>query len=109
MEEIEDDDGFPLIDINEEEFPPLTEQLEDHNPVESDELNLLAVHVNLESGAEENHIESDDLSLLPVVDDLKSESQDKPIEKLSGVNLLLQINTDLEAGYLGKTIQSGKC
>lgn len=86
MEEIEDDDGFPVIEISEEEFPPLTEQLEDHNPVESDELNLL-----------------------PVSDDLKSESQDNPSEKLSGVNLLLQINTDLEAGYLGKTIQSSKC
>lgn len=86
MEEVEDDDGFPVIDISEEEFPPLTEQLEDHNPVESDEL-----------------------SLLPVSDDLKSESQDNPSEKLSGVNLLLQINTDLEAGYLGKTIQSSKC
>lgn len=109
MEEIEDDDGFPVIDISEEEFPPLTEQLEDHNPVKSDELNLLSVHVNLESGAEENHIESDELSLLPVSDDLKSESQDNPSEKLSGVNLLLQINTDLEAGYLGKTIQSSKC
>lgn len=106
MEEIEEDDGFPKNDISEEEVPPPTEQ--EHNPVKSGEPNLPSVNENVESGSQENHIKPDELSLLPVIENLESGSNEISSEKLSAVNLILQINKAFQEGFTGKPSGSSK-